>query len=441
MTITRRELLALLGSAAAGATIHAQQREQTPIRVGKDLLGVGTGTGSPAPGDASGQDAFFDDSVLQEIRLEINTKDWETLKANFQLNDYYPCNMTWRGQTVSNIGIRSRGTGSRSGVKPGLRVDFDRYTTNKKFLGLKSVILRNNTQDASNLHERLSMLLFRRLGVPASREAHTRFYVNDQYAGLYSIVESVDKAFLARNHGEDSGYLYEYSYPATAAPYYFEDRGSDPASYDPLPFKPETHETDSRPEYIVQLVQAINQTSDANFRSAIGEFLDLSKFIKHVAVENYVADNDGFNGNWGMNNFYFYRFDNRKLFTFIPWDKSEAFKGGYTYSIWQSITTVSSAQRNRLMGRVLNYQDLYNLYLDTLIACADSADDTSGSANGKIWLENEIQREYDQVRDAAMADPDKPFTNAQFEQAINDLFVFSHMRSDMVRREVADARR
>ena len=28
-----------------------------------------------------------------------------------------------------------------------------------------------------------------------------------------------------------------------------------------------------------------------------------------------------------------------------------------------------------------------------------------------------------------MSDPDKPFTNAQFEQAINDLFVFSHQRA------------
>lgn len=439
MTFTRRQLLAMLGSAAAGATLHGQQRgPQSPIRVGKELLGVGTTT----PGtDTSGQDAFFDDSVLQEVRLLINSKDWETLKANFQLNDYYPCDFVWRGQTTRNVGIRSRGTGSRSGTKPGLRVDFDRYTSSQKFLGLKSCILRNNTQDASNLHERLSMLMYRRLGVPASREAHAKMYVNDQYAGLYSIVESPDKAYLARNYGEDSGYLYEYSYPVTAAPYYFEDRGSDPLSYDPLPFKPETHETDSKPEYLVQLVQTINQTSDGAFRGAIAEYLDLAKFIKHVAVENFVADNDGFNGNWGMNNFYFYRYDNQKLFTFIPWDKSEAFKGGYTYSIWQSITTVPSAQRNRLMARVLNYQDLYFLYLDTLIDCVNSAEDKTGISDGTGWLEHEIQREYNQIREAALADPDKPFTNAQFEQAIVDLFIFSHQRGDWVRREVSDSRR
>ena len=95
---------------------------------------------------------------------------------------------------MRNIGIRSRGNGSRSGVKPGLRVDFDRYAIAQKFLGLKSFVLRNNTQDPSNLHERLSMLFFRRMGLPASREVYARLFVNNEYRGLYTIVESVDKS-------------------------------------------------------------------------------------------------------------------------------------------------------------------------------------------------------------------------------------------------------
>ena len=78
------------------------------------------------------------------------------------------------------------------------------------------------------MHERLSMLMFRRLGEPASREAHTKLYINDQYAGLFTIVESVDKTFLKRSFGEDSGYLYKYDYPIDGTPYRFEDKGSDP---------------------------------------------------------------------------------------------------------------------------------------------------------------------------------------------------------------------
>src|SRR5262245_40972223 len=132
-----------------------------------------------APADTPAVDAFFDDSRVQTINLSINSRDWQSLREHYLDNTYYPCDLRWQDQVVRNIGIRSRGTGSRSGSKPGLRVDIDRYTGGLRFLTLKSFVLRNNTQDASNLHERLTMLLFRRLGVPAPREAHAKLFVND----------------------------------------------------------------------------------------------------------------------------------------------------------------------------------------------------------------------------------------------------------------------
>src|SRR5436190_23513066 len=72
---------------------------------------------------------FFDDSIVHDVYFTINTKDWQTLKENYLDNTYYPVDFKWGTQGVRNAGIRSRGTGSRSGEKPGLRLDFDRYTT------------------------------------------------------------------------------------------------------------------------------------------------------------------------------------------------------------------------------------------------------------------------------------------------------------------------
>jgi spore coat protein H len=395
------------------------------------LLGIGQ---TPL----SGADAFFDDTVLHEIRLDINSRDWQSLKDHYLENTYYPCDMRWRDQTVRSIGIRSRGTGSRSGIKPGLRVDFDRYTTDQKFLGLKSFILRNNTQDASNMRERISMLLFRRLGLLASREAHTKLYVNNAYVGVYTIVESIDKDFLKRNVGEDGGYLFKYDYPTEAQRYYFEDWGSNPAAYVPLPFKPETHEDDPRPEFIVQLAQTINQTSDAAFRTAIAEYLDLTKFIRHVAVEMFLADYDGFLGDFGMNNFYFYRFQDRKLFTFIAWDKSQAFSSP-TFSIWHNIRDVSGSRMNRLMTRTLASRDLYDLYLDTLLECIRSVNEP-GEPDTRGWLAREIDRENTQIRDAVLLDPEKNYTNDQFDGEVNKLREFAQQRGGFVTAEVNASR-
>jgi hypothetical protein len=418
--MTRRVALALLMSGAARAVGAGQIRRQ--------LLGV-----SPPA------DAFFDDTVLHDVRLTLAERDWDTLKRDFLGNEYYTTELRWRDQRVRNIGIRSRGTGSRSGTKPGLRVDLDRYVGGLRFLGLKSFVLRNNTQDPSNLHERISMLLFRRLGIPAPREAHARLFVNDDYVGLYTIVESVDKSFLQRVYGDDNGYLYDYDYPPNAAPYYFEDRGTNPARYVPLPFKPETHEDNPRPEVIVQLVQAINQSSAASFRSAMAEYLELDKFLRHVAVETYLTELDGVVGDYGMNNFFLHRYDNRSLCTLIPWDKSEAFKGNVDRGIFKNITDVPALRQNRLMARCLGYQDLVDAYLESLLACVRSAAEPE-AAGGPGWLEREIEREYQQIRAAALADPVKPYSNDEFEASVEALRVFARQRGGFVVRQVDETR-
>jgi len=93
-----------------------------------------------------------------------------------------------------------------------------------------------------------------------------------------------------------------------------------------------------------------------------------------------------------------------------------------------------------LMTRVLSYPDLYNQFLDALIACAQSAAElTAGDARG--WLEREVQREYEQIRDAAHADAEKPYSNESFEAEIQLLLDFAHRRSDIVTQEVNASRR
>ena len=393
-------------------------------------------------------DPFFDDTVVHDIKLSINVKDWESLKVHYLENTVYPCYFEWRDQIVRNIGIRSRGTGSRSGVKPGLRVDFDYYSTDQKFLGLKSVILRNNTQDASNMRERLSMLFFRRMGMYAEREAHARLYINSDYAGVYTIVESIDKTWLKKMFGENEGHLYEYKFDnAASTPYDFGYIGSDPTLYAPLPFKPQTLESDPQGQVLERMFWTANQAGDAVWRSAMQEFLDLKSFIRHVAIEVFLADQDGLVGDYGPNNFYLYRFDKKNLFKFLPWDKSNALWDAPSpnYSIFRNIDEGTESHRNKLVVRALKDPELRELFLDTLLECANRAAElgntgTQANLNDPAqlgWLEAEIAREYEQIRLPVAFDTVKISSNGEFEKSVADIKNFARQRSEAVRAQVA----
>src|SRR5437764_10317514 len=128
--------------------------------------------------------------------------------------------------------IESHGKGSRSNIKPSFKIDFSRYESRNNFLGLRYLVLRADTQDPSLMHERVAMTFFRKLGIPAPREAHTRLYINDEYAGLYTMAEEVDPIFIQAHFGESNGYLYSYEW---VAPWVFDDRGLDSSKYSPLP--------------------------------------------------------------------------------------------------------------------------------------------------------------------------------------------------------------
>jgi spore coat protein CotH len=399
---------------------------------------------TPAPA-ADPSDPFFDGSVLQDIYLEVNSRDWTSLKEHFTENTYYPATMKWNGQTVRNIGIRSRGTGSRSGVKPGLRVDFDRYTTDQKFLGLKSFILRNNVQDPSGMRERLSMAMFKRMGLVAEREAHARLFINNAYVGLFTIVESLDKTFLSKNLAQDGGHLYEYSFDNAAESVFdFGYPGSDVSLYVPVPFKAETLESDPQGEVIERLFWTANVAGAAVWRTSIEEFLEMKAFIRHLAIENFLAEEDGLTGDYGPNNFYFYRQVNTNHFVFLPWDKSNTFWESVSYSILRNIEDGAENKRNKLVVRALNETDLRELWLNAILECADSimqpatAATATAPASATPWLLSEVTRISDQIRAATYADPSREvYTNADFDESVRFLTSWAQARSDNVRAQVA----
>lgn len=387
----------------------------------------------PPPPPPPPSDALFNSAVVQRIDLWVNDLDWEKLKANFQENTYYPADVVFNGQTAPNVGIRSRGRGSRSATKPGLRVDMDRYTLDQTFLGLKSFVLDNLTQDPSAIHETVTMKLFARLGIPAPREAHVRLYVNNLYAGLYAVVESIDKSFLARIFGvigddtQNDGYLYEFDYTDE---WKFGYLGFELEPYKQR-FDPKTHESKSDVEKygpIENVVRLINELPSDQFMSQLNTHLDLHAFMRYVAAQNFVGQNDGFLGYAGVNNFYFYRKENLPTHVLLAWDEDNAFWG-------PNFPINMRHDENVLMIKAMQVPELRNIYYQVLADAVTSAYEVQ--PDQMPWLESEIRRQTDLIYDALAADTNKPYTIDDHANARVHMLLFAQGRGNFVQSELS----
>lgn len=382
-----------------------------------------------APGAAGAQSAadLFSSTELQRIDLWVHSTDWAKLKAEFQTNTYYPADMTWNGITVRNAGIRSRGRGSRSPHKPGLRVDFDRYTTAQRFIGLKSLVLDNVTQDPSGVHETVSMAFYARAGIPAPREIHTRLYVNNEYAGLYVIVESVDKDLLARVFGaigddtQNDGYLYEFKWSDEWKFSYLGDRLSEYK----LRFEATTHESKSDEELyrpIETLVRVANNTPLERLVTELSPRLDLAAAIRFIAAQVFLAETDGFLGGFGINNLYLYRLEHSDVHVFIAWDADNTF-------YHPKYPTNSGINDNMLMRALMAIPEYQAMFLSELRRNVELAE-------GDDWLATEIIRQLQRVDAAMKEDPSKPYSNNVYEGKAGEMLGFARARIAFVKCEL-----
>jgi len=364
------------------------------------------------PGAATAQtdaNAFFDDTQVQVINVTMAPSDWTTLQQNYLLDTYYPATMAWNGTSVT-FGIRSHGGGTRSPIKPNLDFNFSHYTAGQTFLGLEFVLLKANNEDASNLHDWISMKLYRAMGLTAPREAPAQLFLNGQLLGFYYIVEHLDDNggyFLTRNFGEDGGYLYEWEYGLA---YEFGNLGTDPNSYASF-LELKSNQASPDLQNFANFIQAVNApvSSETTYIAGLSPYMNPNLFLTYCATENVLAEVDGVVGGYvGINNFYLYQFQNSTLYQMIPWDKDLTFSSPirdilYGVTTGQNITVggVTNSNINVLTQTLYGFPDYKATYLSELTRAATIL----GGAGG--WADSEITREWEVISPAALNDPNK----------------------------------
>ena len=251
-----------------------------------------------------------------------------------------------------------------------------------------------------------------------------RLFINDEYQGVYGLIEEPNENFVRSRFGEDKGYLFEYHY---RTPYYFDDLGDDLDVY-PVYFEARTHERDA-PSTLYGPIRELVRTDEGEtfneWRDRVSPYIDLAQFVRLVATEQFLSEFDGVTGHAGMNNFYLYRPQNSQQHIFIPWDRDSAFLDA------DSLIDLRLEQ-NRMLRQALAFPDLYALYLAQLNEAARVA--VEGN-----WLESVIKAADAIVSPAAVSEAQRRFSADERAVAVHELVIFTRRRPYSVFNQVRQA--
>jgi spore coat protein H len=239
---------------------------------------------------------------------------------------YVHAELEFGGRTYANVGLRFKGNSSYltgSGVKKPFKLDLNHFNKDQTVAGVSALNLNNNAMDPTFMREAMSYQFFRDAGVPASRTAWALVYLTvadlheRKLAGLYTIVEEIDKPFLKAHFGSAKGLLLKPE-NAFSLPYL----GEDFATYAKM-YRPKTEATPETSKRLIEFLKLIHKADDGTFEKSIGDYLDIESFLRFVAANSLLGNMDSFLSTG--HNFYIYIHPKTLKAHFMPWDLNLSF--------------------------------------------------------------------------------------------------------------------
>jgi spore coat protein CotH len=273
---------------------------------------------------ADNSSTFFDDSKVQEIRLNFSNSDWYTKLSDSYKNNpdnpYFQTKFKYGDTVINSIGARFRGSSSfydnSSSQKKSFKLHFSEYDPNATFLGMKKLNLNNLDLEPDFIREKL-FLDFASKYIVALRAVHCRVYVNDVYWGLYLAVEQPDKIMIQDRYGNDEdGNLYRAADTDADLTYHGTDQSS---YYDYYILK--TNETANDWSGLVSFIDILNNTATASLPSRIETIADVDNILQGMALNSLFSNVESYGGS--ASEYLLYQKTGSGRFIFIHRDLNE----------------------------------------------------------------------------------------------------------------------
>jgi spore coat protein CotH len=232
------------------------------------------------PSFSEASEQLFDQAVLHEVALEISDDSLALLDP--PTDDRVPVRLTVDGTTIDDAGLRlKRGFGQFQPLdeKPGFSVETDEFVDDLLVFDVDRFTLGNAAWDHAFVNEPLVYEAYRAAGLPAPRTALARVTVNGETFGGYVMRETYDERMLAQHFADPDGNLYESTGAHDAPEMGLELRTNKR--------RDDTSDLDA-------ILEVVATASDADYRAAIEEFVDVDQLMTYWAIEALTGHHDGY---------------------------------------------------------------------------------------------------------------------------------------------------
>lgn len=328
---------------------------------------------------------IFDDSKVQRVDLTVNADDWDRLWEDINKRLEIEADAVIFGKWISNVGLSMKGNGSLfdSGDKKSWKIDTNEYAGGQEYQNLKMLLFHNNYMDPSLLREKMAYDMLRFAGLPAGHVSYVEIWIDirddkkpSMFWGVYSMVERVDRKFLANRFGQGNKYgnLYKgygwFDEGAADLAYYGEDIDDYPHPGNDVCYQKETNKGDPDYSDVIELCRIIDgeeYDSDEEFITSLEAVFNVDAYLRYIACM-VLCDN------WDIypfcaNNYYIYNDPGSGRFEWIPWDLNSAWDGEVHRELFQKEWggPVDYAPLHEKVFGIPQYRQDYLAYVDLLM--------------------------------------------------------------------------
>ncbi|MBN1971454.1 MAG: CotH kinase family protein [Candidatus Delongbacteria bacterium] len=286
-------------------------------------------------------------SSVKEFFIDCDPEEFEYIYEHYEEDIYIPVKLTYNGNTWNDTQMRIRGDSSRLYPKKSLKIKFDQDL----FEGDREAInLNSEWEDITYMRQYLSVYLIQQNNYPNFNVDHAIIYLNNEFFGIYLLVENMDNDFLNNNNLNSDGNLYKASKDGASLSIF------DDVNYH---WEKKTNENSGR-EDLQELINKIDECKDDNIKEFLLTNFDYNKLIDVIATNILIS-----NGSTYYHNYYMLHDSNDK-WQYLHWDMDKTFD--YSGGLYLPFLRTSNSLNNDnpLIEKALRNEDILDDVFDRI---------------------------------------------------------------------------